>query len=109
LRTKEAGPGVVIPNRPTQQNNPVRDHSTAHADRTATLQARGQLRRADALEQQADRLQAAGRYAEARPLRHEARRLRHLARGARPEAPLVDIERQLAAGQLARWAGRRVA
>ena len=104
--TKEAGSGVVIPNRPTQRSKPTSPHSTAPHDRNSSLQAAGQLTRAQALDEQAERLQAAGRWPDARRLRHEANRLRRLARGTRPEAPLVDIERQLAAGQLARWARR---
>lgn len=106
MRTKEAGSGVVIPSRPTQRSKPCSPHSTAPQDRNASLQAAGQLRRAEGLEAQAGHRHAYGDWNGARRLLHEARRLRQLARGARPEAPLVDIERELAAGQLVRWARR---
>ena len=79
---------------------------TTDTPNTTRLQLAGQLRRAQLLNEQAARLQAAGRYPEARRLRHQANALRQAARGTRPQAPLVDIERQLAAGQLARWARR---
>lgn len=82
---------------------------TYDAPQTTHLQAPGQLRRAALLDEQADRLQTAGRYPEARRLRHQANALRQAARGPRPQAPAVDIERELAAGQLARWAGRSAA
>lgn len=109
MRNEEAGPGVVIPNRPTQRSKPTSPHSTAPQDRNASLQAAGQLRRAEGLEAQAAHRHAFGDWPGARRLLHEARQLRRLAAGPRPEAPLVDIERELAAGQLARWAGRRAA
>lgn len=109
MRNEEAGPGVVIPNRPTQRSKPTSPHSTAPTDRNASPQAAGQLRRAEGLEAQADRLAGFGEWPAARKLRHEARQLRRLAAGPRPEAPLVDVERELAAGRLERWAGRSAA
>ena len=71
-------------------------------------QAAGQLLRAALLDEQADRLALTGDYRAARRLRHEAHRLRRLAR-PRIEAPAVDVERQLAAARLARWAARSAA
>ena len=78
------------------------------ADRS-TLQSRGQLAKAASLEAEADRLQSYGAYPAARRARHQANQLRQLARGPRPETPVVDVERELAAGQLVRWAGRGAA
>ncbi len=109
MRTKEAGSRESDANRPTQRSKPTSPHSTARQHPTATLQARGQLRRALLLEEQAARLQAFGAYPDARRLRAEAHRLRRLAAGPRPPAPVVDVERELAAEQLARWAGRSAA
>ena len=71
-------------------------------------QAAGQLLRAALLDEQADRLALTGDYRAARRLRHEAHRLRRLAR-PRTETPTVDVERELAAARLARWAARSAA
>ena len=109
MRNEEAGPGVVIPNRPTQRSKPSSPHSTAPQDRNASLQAAGQLRRACNLEKQAQLLGDLGFYRAAREAKRQANQLRRLAQAPRTEAPLVDIERELAAGQLHRWAGRREA
>lgn len=76
----------------------ARLNETTDASKTTHLQARGQLTRAHSLDEQADRLAAAGRWPDARRLRHEARHLRQLARGARPSTPVVDF------GQLGRCA-----
>lgn len=109
MRNEEAGPELVTPNRPTQRSKPSSPHSTAPQDRNASLQAAGQLRRACNLEKQAQLLGGLGSYRAAREAKHQARQLRRLAQGPRPEAPQVDIERELAAGQLLRWAGRGAA
>ena len=108
MRTKEAGSGVVIPNRPTQRSKPSSPHSTAPRHPTPTLQTAGQRRRADLLDEQADRLALTGDYRAARRLRHEAHRLRRLAR-PRTETPTVDVERELAVARLRAWSERGAA
>lgn len=90
----------------TQRKEPWQADSTAPRDRSAMPQARGQLRRAVALELQATRAERVGRWPEARRLRHEAHELRRLARKPRQEEAVIDVERGLAAARLARWARR---
>lgn len=109
MKTKAPGLEVVTRDRATRKTETARSDSTAPPNPTATLQARGQLARALDLDEQADRLAAAGRWPDARRLRHEANQLRRLARGPRPQAPRVDIERELAAARLGRWADRSAA
>ena len=110
MKTKAHGLEVVTRDRATQKKSPDGANPTAQPIvAPPSLQSRGQLRRAVALDEQADRLAASGDWPAARRLRHEARRLRQLAAGPRPEPPVVDLERELAAARLARWGDRSAA
>lgn len=110
MKTKAPGLEVVTRDRATQKKSPEGANPTAQPIvAPVNLQARGQLSRARLLNEQADRLAAAGRWPDARRLRHEARHLRQLARGARPSTPVVDFGRELAAARLGRWSGRSAA
>lgn len=90
----------------TQRKEPWQANSTAQADRSASPQARGQLRRAAECDLLATRAERAGRWPEARKLRHEAHELRRLARGPRLPEIVLDVELALAGVRLTRWAGR---
>lgn len=89
----------------TSRNRAVMSTPEGRKFVTAGRQVAGQLRRAAECELLATRAALAGRWPEARRLRHEANELRRLARAPRVSELVVDVERELAAVRLARWAG----
>lgn len=107
-----ASPKTRVPGTPCQQGTGrAQDKASSQPTEstpikvTSPRQAPGQLLRAAALVEQADRAARFGAWQVARRLRHQANLLRRRARGTRPNNPVV-VERQLAAARLDRWAGR---
>ncbi len=90
----------------TPRNRAVMSTPAGRKSARAGRQVAGQLRRAAEREVLAADAALAGRWPEARRLRHEANELRRLARAPRVSELVVDVERELAAVRLARWAGR---